>query len=104
MAIDLGALFQGGVDLMNAYGNMTSSQLASSFGGGATVPITPPNAPISTMPPKVTVDTRTGKVTTCRRRRRKPLLTDADFAALAKVASLPNTANVRTALAQAIRR
>lgn len=102
VAVDWGALITGGINLANTYGQMTSGQLATAFSdttvmaarGGTGGPV----------PAKVTVDTVTGKVTPCRRRRRKPLLTDADFAALAKVASLPNNANVRTALAQAIRR
>jgi len=99
VAIDWGGAFSAGIDLLqgqNIGGGLPAAYAAPAgfvaAGGGA--------AP----PAKVTVDTATGKVTPCRRRRRKPLLTDADFAALAKVASLPNNANVRTALAQAIRR
>lgn len=55
-------------------------------------------------PGKVTVDTRTGKVTKCGRRRRRRLLTESDFNDLMRIATLPNNANVRTALAKSIGR
>ena len=53
---------------------------------------------------KVTVDTATGKVTPCRRRRRRRLLTEGDFNDLMRIATLPNNQNVRTALAKGIGR
>lgn len=99
MAIDWGGAFSAGIDLLQGQSvgggplGFTDTQAMAARGGSG-----------GPVPANVTVNTKTGKVTPCRRRRRKPLLTDADFAALAKVASLPNNANVRTALAQAIRR
>lgn len=53
---------------------------------------------------KVTVDTRTGKITKCRRRRRRKLLTESDFNVLLRVATLPNKENVRIVLGKAIGR
>jgi len=55
-------------------------------------------------PAKVTVDTRTGKVTVCKRRRRRKLLTESDFNVLLRVATLPNKENVRIVLGKAIGR
>ncbi len=57
-----------------------------------------------TMPARVTVDTRTGKITTCKRRRRRKLLTESDFNVLLRVATLPNKENVRIVLGKAIGR
>jgi len=54
-------------------------------------------------PAKVTVDTRTGKVTPCRRRRRRKLLTNGDFNDLLRISTLPNKDTVKIALAKAIR-
>ncbi len=48
------------------------------------------------------VDPRTGK--RCYRRRRRVMLTEGDFNTLLRIATLPNNANVRTALAKAIGR
>jgi len=56
------------------------------------------------LPAKVTVDTRTGKVTPCKRRRRRKLLTESDFNVLLRVATLPNKENVRIVLGKAIGR
>ncbi len=58
---------------------------------------------VATQPRKVTVDTVTGQVTPCRRRRRRKLLTNGDFNDLLRISTLPNTANVRVAIAKAIR-
>jgi len=55
-------------------------------------------------PPKVIVDTRTGAVTTCARRRRRKMLTESDFNTLLRISTLPNNQNVRIALAKAIGR
>ncbi len=48
------------------------------------------------------VDPRTGK--RCYKRRRRVMLTEGDFNTLLRIATLPNNANVRTALAKAIGR
>ncbi len=62
-------------------------------GTGATAP-----------PAKVTVDTKTGKVTPCHRRRRRRLLTEGDFNDLMRIATLPNKQNVAVALSKAVGR
>jgi len=80
--------------------------------GGSTAPAAPAPAGYpsmapggaAAMPAKVTVDTRTGKVTTCKRRRRRKLLTESDFNVLLRVATLPNKENVRIVLGKAIGR
>ncbi len=56
----------------------------------------------ATVPAKVTVDTATGRVTACRRRRRRKLLTESDFSALLRISTLPNKDIVKIALAKAI--
>ncbi len=61
-------------------------------------------APVAQVPAKVTVDTRTGKVTPCRRQRRRKLLTESDFNVLLRISTLPNKENVRIALGKAIGR
>lgn len=60
----------------------------------------------NTVPAQVTVDTRTGKVTPCRRRRRRRLLTPTDLADLASLASLVGKSSdaMRFAVTKAVRR
>lgn len=53
---------------------------------------------------KVTVDTKTGKITKCGRRRRRRLLTESDFNDLMRISTLPNKETVRVALAKAVGR
>lgn len=77
------------------------------WGGGDQVAASAPAGAApggATMPAKVTVDTRTGKVTACKRRRRRKLLTESDFNVLLRVATLPNKENVRIVLGKAIGR
>jgi len=65
----------------------------------------PPEGYPSSAPARVTVDTRTGKVTPCRRRRRRRLLTCSDIAdlqALAAIAGKGQALNI--AVAKACRR
>jgi len=88
----------------------TLGQLGTAVGwwGGdsglvAAPPVVQPGGP-SGMPAKVTVDTRTGKITKCKRRRRRKLLTESDFNVLLRVATLPNKENVRIVLGKAIGR
>ncbi len=85
----------------------TLGQLGSAVGwwGGDTAVATAPvqGAP-ATMPATVTVNTRTGKITPCKRRRRRKLLTESDFNVLLRVATLPNKENVRIVLGKAIGR
>ncbi len=91
-------------------GATTLGQLGSAVGwwGGdqaATAsPVVQPGGPSGPVPARVTVDTRTGKVTACKRRRRRKLLTESDFNVLLRVATLPNKENVRIVLGKAIGR
>lgn len=64
---------------------------------------TPTGAGTPAVPRTVTVDTVTGKVTRCRRRRRRRLLTNGDFNDLLRISTLPNKDTVKIALAKAIR-
>jgi uncharacterized protein YcfJ len=73
------------------------SLVAGATSGGA------PNYSTLTAPTKVTVDTRTGKITACRRRRRRAIITQGDLNRLFQIATLPNNQNVRIALAKAVR-
>ncbi len=61
-----------------------------------------------TCPPRktrtLTIDCETGLEVKRTRRRRPKLLTSSDMAMLFQIATLPNNANVRTALARAVRR
>jgi len=52
----------------------------------------------------LTIDCATGQEVKRKRRRRRALLTQGDMGVLFQIASLPNNANVRVALAGAIRR
>jgi len=52
----------------------------------------------------LTIDCETGQEVKRKRRRRRALLTQGDMGVLFQIASLPNNANVRVALAGAIRR
>ncbi len=106
VAIEWGSLISGGIDLLQG------QPIGGGFGGGGWPPYQPsfaPQIPLGTgdptyngVPAKVTVDTKTGKVTPCRRRRRRKLLTESDMCVLFQVATLPNNSNVRTALSRAI--
>lgn len=111
MAIDWGGIFGGAVqaytasqtpDIMYAQMPQTPSLNQQLFG-----PTYIPPAPVGdngVPPAKVTVDTRTGQVTTCKRRRRRKMLTEGDFNVLLRISTLPNNQNVRIALAKAIGR
>ena len=57
-------------------------------------------------PAKVTVDTRTGQVTPCRRRRRRRLLTPTDLADLASLQTLVGKGSdaMKFAVTKAVRR
>ncbi len=52
----------------------------------------------------LTIDCATGLEIKRIRRRRRKMLTEGDMAQLFQIATLPNNANVRTALARAVRR
>lgn len=96
-AWDWGAAASGVIDILQGQ--------SIGGGGGATV-YNPPDAFSGGMgggtPRKVTVDTATGKVTACRRRRQKKILTNANFDMLLRIGTLPRNENVRIALAKAL--
>ncbi len=119
VAIDWGAIFQGGLDIANTYGQMTSGQLRNSFAGPAAVGPPPSAAPlmvgsggtcgkspcvcgVDSCGRPALIDPRTGK--RCYKRRRRRLLTDRDFDDLMRISTLPNSKNVTTVLAKAIGR
>ncbi len=92
------------------WGEIASTAIGSAFQGyfGDSAPgyggnLTPTAAFVGA-PQTVTVNTRTGKVTPCRRRRRRKLLTESDFNVLLRISTLPNKENVRIALGKAIGR
>lgn len=91
-------------------GATTIGQLGETVGwwGGDSGLVAPQQATApggaAAMPARVTVDTRTGKITKCKRRRRRKLLTESDFNVLLRVATLPNKENVRIVLGKAIGR
>ncbi len=96
VAIDWGAIITTGVE--QYFAPDTPSNFYYPSGG------VPANGNGNGMPAKVTVDTKTGKVTTCKRRRRRRLLTEGDFNDLMRIATLPNKDTVKVALAKAVGR
>ncbi len=116
VAIDWGTVFQGAVDIANNWGQ----QPVTNFMGPPAAPVSLPSGQILNGPMSscgcnsnpcvcgtingrpALVDPRTGK--RCYRRRRRVMLTEGDFNTLLRIATLPNNANVRTALAKAIGR
>lgn len=102
MAIDWGGIVGG------ALGGIAEGLIG---GGGTPAPFypTPSQLPPGTQMPgtaeKVTVDLQTGKVTKCRRRRRRPLLTPTDLATLAQLKALAGGGQAFTyAVMKAVRR
>jgi len=77
-------------------------------GGGAIPSVEQVAAYSGACPPRktrtLTIDCETGQEIKRKRRRRRALLTQGDMGVLFQIASLPNNANVRVALAGAIRR
>lgn len=102
MAIDWGGLANIGIDFLQGQtgGTGINPNPAPYLGGG----YEPGVIRTPTLPTKVTVDTKTGKVTTCKRRRRRRLLTEGDFNDLMRISTLPGNQNVRIALAKSIGR
>ncbi len=115
VAVDWGTIFSGAVDIWQG----------QQVGGAPQMLAAPVTAPVGSYPTVGTVngscgcnsnpcvcgtingrpalvDPRTGK--RCYRRRRRVMLTEGDFNTLLRIATLPNNANVRTALAKAIGR
>ncbi len=116
VAIEWGTVIQGGIDLLNTWGQSTSTPGILPYAN--TNPVTGPQLGTPSMAScgcnsnpcvcgtingrPALVDPRTGK--RCYRRRRRVMLTEGDFNTLLRIATLPNNANVRTALAKAIGR
>lgn len=111
----IGDAISTGIGLANQYGQMTSGQLQSAFVGptgpaAPSVSVPTPGVPMvaGNCPPQktrtLTIDCATGQEVKRKRRRRRALLTQGDMGVLFQIASLPNNANVRVALAGAIRR
>ena len=95
MAIDWGAAANAAIDILQG----------QTVGGPA--PVIPFAAPgtVSPMPAQVTVDTRTGEVKPCRRRRRRRLLTPTDLSDLAALAAVVGKGDaLKLAVAKAVRR
>lgn len=96
VAIDWGNVVDFGIDL-------GSSWLQT----GSVLPGIQQNlsGPAPTVPTTVTVDTRTGKVTPCKRRRRRRLLTSSDLQDLAALATIVGKGDaLKMAVAKAVRR
>ncbi len=109
----LGGFFPEQNPLAYAPAAFSGAQYAGS-GGSATLPTVGAATGVSAMysggscPPMktrtLTIDCATGLEVKRKRRRRPKLLTQGDMGVLFQIASLPNNANVRVALAGAIRR
>ena len=95
MAVDWGNVLSGAIDI--AQGQRPGGGM--SFAPGGLPTYSPPP------PAKVTVDTRTGQVTPCRRRRRRRLLTPTDLSDLAALAAVVGKGDaLKMAVAKAVRR
>ncbi len=116
VAIEWGTVVQAGLDIATQWGRSQPSTIYN-YGGGVPLPSPAPTSQLNgascncNSNPCVCgtingrpalVDPRTGK--RCYRRRRRVMLTEGDFNTLLRIATLPNNANVRTALAKAIGR
>lgn len=100
MAIDWGGAASGFIDLLQ--GQQPGG--GNAFVGPQPTIYTPPPGAVPT-PAKVTVDTRTGAVTHCRRRRRRRLLTPTDLSDLAALAAIVGKGDaLKMAVAKAVRR
>ncbi len=91
---------QGGIDIANAWGQQPVSQVFS-YGGPATVP-TVATPPMGTGDPYYNGAGQ--RALMCKRRKRqRNILTQANIGIMWQISNLPNNANVRIALAKAIR-
>ncbi len=101
MAVDWGSVFDAAIDVWQGQkpgGPMNGAGLY-------TPPGFAPQPPFSPAPAKVTVDTRTGKVTKCSRRRRRRLLTSTDINDLAALKAIVGGGQaMNLAVAKAVRR
>lgn len=98
-AIDWGGIASGVIDVIQGqpYGGYPSSSFVGPLPGVANG---------SAVPAKVTVDTKTGAITHCKRRRRRRLLTPTDLADLAALQTLVGKGSdaMRYAVMKAVRR
>lgn len=96
MAIDWGDIFTTSIpDIVGMAGQKFLGPEPQSYSG----------APIAGTPAKVTMDTRTGKITPCRRRRRRRLLTPTDLSDLAALQAIVGKGDaLKLAVAKAVRR
>jgi len=103
----IGAIFGGPEDVGLGFGGPAQGFVASP-GQAAPAAAAVSAAYSGSCPPRktrtLTIDCATGLEIKRPRRRRKALLTQGDLGVLFQIATLPNSANVRTALAGAIRR
>lgn len=96
MAVDWGEIIGGVADIFNKPPQIYSP----GFGGGSFPPAT-----TTSTPRQVTVDTVTGEVKPCRRRRRRRLLTPTDLSDLAALAAVVGKGDaLKMAVAKAVRR
>lgn len=115
VAVDWGTIFSGAVDIwqgqqVGGAPQMFAAPMPIAAGTGPGVVATGGSCGCNSNPcvcgtingRPALVDPRTGK--RCYRRRRRVMLTEGDFNTLLRIATLPNNANVRTALAKAIGR
>ncbi len=99
MAIDWGSVASGAIDIIQGQQVGGGALPSQSYAG------LPPTGGLSGMPAKVTVDTRTGQVHACRRRRRRRLLTPTDLSDLAALAAVVGKGDaLKLAVAKAVRR
>lgn len=95
MAIDWGSVVSGAIDIAQG----------QTLGGGSSFAGPGGLSPVAPLPAQVTVDTRTGKVTKCKRRRRRRLLTPTDLSDLAALQAIVGKGDaLKLAVAKAVRR
>jgi len=101
VAIDWGdIIYDAGTGIL---GGLTG---AGPSGFSGPMPGLAPGIPPQRVPAQVTVDTRTGQIKPCRRRRRRRLLTPTDLSDLAALQALvgKGSSSLNMAVAKAVRR